>query len=191
MYTFPDRNTIAAVYEATPEHMFPSLAPWVAVAEERLDGAQCDEIVARMIPEESYRFHHCNAATRELTQARHPELKPIHDVLLKANDLYWQFDIANEWAAWGQTYRDGDDYQPHMDGSLGQTRKLTAIALLTEPSHYVGGDLAMYIHPHTFVVPRHRGTIVVFPHWVLHQVMPVQAGTRQTINLGAWGPPFR
>lgn len=191
MYTFPSAEVIQTCMDATPDYMFPSRHPWLAVAEERLSDKECDLILAKTIPVESYRFPKCNAATRELESDKHPELKPIADVLYQANEEYWGFDLGGAWTAWMQTYREGDSYAPHLDGSCGQTRKLTAIALLTPPDHYVGGDLAMYIHPHTFPVPRIRGTIVVFPHWVIHEVMPVQAGIRQTINLGVWGPPFR
>jgi len=191
VYTFPSEEIIKTCHDATPNDMYPNKHPWIVVLEEYLSEQICDEIIARGITEEAYRFPQCNAATRELEMRAHHELKPIAEVIADVNRMFWQYKLGNNWTAWMQTYRENDSYEPHLDGSIGQTRKLTAIALLTDSSYYVGGDLLFYIHPHTFHAPRLRGTVIVFPHWVIHEVKEVKAGNRQTINLGVWGPPFQ
>jgi hypothetical protein len=191
MYSYPRSKIIKQVGDEVPDYMYPSTAPWLVISEGRLSADVCNHIVDSNIHEDVYKFPHCSAETRECQRPLHSSLEPISSFLVTVNQTYWQYELGDIPGAWMQTYRENDKYQLHMDGTLGQTRKLTAIAMLSDPGNYVGGDLTMYIPPHSFIVPKVQGTIVVFPHWVLHQVTEIKAGVRQTINLGYWGPPFR
>ena len=85
----------------------------------------------------------------------------------------------------------GGGYGMDVDAVAGQTRKLTAVAMLTPPTEYAGGDLELHTPEETFLIPRTQGTIVVFQPWIHHQVTKIHSGVRQTINFGFWGPPFR
>jgi PKHD-type hydroxylase len=79
----------------------------------------------------------------------------------------------------------------YTQGAIGFSRKLTSVILLTDPSEYEGGALSLLIYPELIDIPKTRGTMVVFPSWLLHQVSPVENGIRQTLNVGFYGPPFR
>ncbi len=190
-YTYPDNQLIEQTAANTPEYMHPNEQPWAVVYEGLLSDAECDEIVRTQMKIEPYEFEHCGAVTRECNRPLHESLHPIWSFIHQMNDIFWDFDVDPTGGAWLQTYEAGGDYQLHMDGSIGQTRKLTAVAMLSKPEDYKGGDLCLHVVPNREVIPNTRGTICVFPHWLIHDVTPVTWGLRQTINLGLWGPPFK
>lgn len=189
LLTFPSDTSLARGYANAPDFMSPSKVPYAVSLEGALSHLECDEIVETLSPIDPYSVPGCGAVTREVVAA--PCLDPIETVARNVNDFYFGFDLYGGQHSWLQTYEPGGDYHRHMDGTPGQTRKLTAVAILSSPLTYEGGRLKMYVSPRHFTVPRTRGTIVVFQHWVEHDVSPVTAGLRQTINMGFWGPPFK
>jgi PKHD-type hydroxylase len=82
-------------------------------------------------------------------------------------------------------------YGWHMDSMGGNafTRKLSCIVILSAPDEYEGGELQIGFDS-TPVKPE-KGTVVVFPSPVLHQVLPVTAGVRFTLVSWAEGPQWR
>lgn len=190
--TIPNAQQLDQIYKRTPDYMKPNLQPYAVVFEEVLSNRHCDFILEETKVVETYGFHGCNAHTRECVRPLSNSLAPILDVLKFANDYYFKFDIdADDPAAWLQSYGVGQDYQTHADGAPGQSRKLTAVAMLTDPIAYAGGELVFNVSQAKVEAPRSRGTVIVFPAFVTHQVNPVVFGYRQTINLGVWGPPFK
>lgn len=189
-WTFPGESGLDRAASNVPDFMRPSLVPHAAVLESFLSDEECDEIL-KIIPfVPGYTVRDCGAVTREIPFD--PALDPIERAARILNDWYFKFDLDPGQHSWLQTYETGGEYQRHADGSPGQTRKLTAVAMLSHPLEYVGGTLELFSHPpQSILVPRLRGTIVVFQHWMEHEVRPVTAGVRQTINMGFWGPPFR
>jgi len=82
-------------------------------------------------------------------------------------------------------------YGWHMDsmGSRAFTRKLTFILLLSDPADYAGGGLQIGFEAP--VVKPKKGTVIVFPSPVLHQVLPVTDGVRFSLVSWAEGPQWR
>lgn len=191
LYTYPPLSVLTKAEQATPEYMHPNTIPQAAIATAYLTNLQCDYIQEALYPIEAYVRRGCNAETREAPRPLPIVLDPIVIFARQVNDLFWNHKIDSEPGAWMQTYEEGGKYQLHVDSSPGQMRKLTAVAMLTDPSNYVGGDLELIDVKIPIPIPRARGTIVVFPPWTLHRVTPIESGVRQTINLGFWGPPFR
>lgn len=189
LLTFPSQVGMERAYSATPEYMRPSMVPYAVSLEGALSHQECDVIVESLSPIEPYSMPGCGAVTREIVAA--PCLDPIELIARNINDRYFGFDLDPGQTSWMQSYEKDGDYHRHMDGSPGQTRKLTAVAILSSPAVYEGGKLKMIVEPKSFMVPRTRGTVVVFQHWVPHEVTPVTIGLRQTINMGFWGPPFK
>ena len=63
-------------------------------------------------------------------------------------------------------------------------RKISIVVQLTDPSDYEGGDFQFRNYGgnvETMGVLRQRGTVLVFPSWIEHQVTPVTKGKRQTL----------
>lgn len=190
VHLFPPLFELKLRASETPEYMVPSELPYAVALEGALTDRECDKIQSEFMELEPYSVPHCNAVTREKIGHAY-SLDLVYAFSKSVNEMYWKYDLNPQTAAWMQTYGAGNDYQLHMDGSPGQTRKLTAVVMLTDPGLYSGGELVLLAQPAEYIVPKTRGTIVFFPHWLLHRVDPVTRGMRQTINLGYWGPSFK
>ena len=62
---------------------------------------------------------------------------------------------------------------------------------LSDADSYEGGDLQFMINNKTVTAPREKGTIIIFPSFVMHRVTPVIKGTRESIVGWVSGPPYR
>ncbi len=79
----------------------------------------------------------------------------------------------------------------------GKIRKLSVTVSLNDPSEYDGGTLKFDLGPHRAdryhvceeIKP--KGSIVVFPSHLYHQVTPVTRGTRYSLVCWNLGPPFK
>ena len=84
-----------------------------------------------------------------------------------------------------------DYYRAHSDtpllsaGRLTQ-RKLSVVLQLSNPDDYTGGELRLHqVEEHPPRAPiRKRGTLIVFPSLVRHQVTSLRSGTR--VSLVGW-----
>lgn len=192
VYTIPDEITLRLRKKMVPGFMRPNLLPMAVVYANVLNDSECDDIVRQgdMLP--THTVPTCNATTRTFRRPLPHCLDRIEICARVANHDHWGFLVDEGPEAWMQTYAVGGDYHRHSDAEVGQTRKLTAVALLSRQDDYAGGDLLLVNaqnEPH--VMERTRGTVVVFPSWVMHEVTPITSGYRQTINMGWWGPSFR
>jgi hypothetical protein len=80
---------------------------------------------------------------------------------------------------------------------VGKIRKLSVTVSLSDPSTYKGGNLRFDFGPHSDGKRYHlceeirpRGSIIVFPSHVYHQVTPVTQGTRYSLVAWNLGNPF-
>lgn len=188
--TFPPYEQLKAQADKVPPYMRRTMAPYAVVVEGFLSDSECDLITAHGMEIDPYKFHICDAITREFTLGDFA-LDPITNCVLDINKWYWNYELDTTPAAWLQTYELGNFYEEHMDTAPGQMRKLSAVTFLSEERNYTGGDLVIRAKPFELVVPKTRGTIVVFQPWLMHEVRVVTQGLRQTINMGFWGPPFK
>jgi hypothetical protein len=192
VYTIPDEDTMRLRKKMVPGFMRPNLLPMAVVYAGVLNDAECDAIVKQGNTISDHKVPTCNATTRTFRRPLPHVLDRIEICARVANYDYWNFLVDEGPEAWMQTYVEGGDYHRHSDAEVGQTRKLTAVALLSQKNDYAGGNLILVDsqnNPH--VVERTRGTVVVFPSWHMHEVTTITSGYRQTINMGWWGPPFR
>lgn len=191
LLTFPSQYALEQAQSNTPGFMRPSGVPYAVSIEGALTTQECDEIKETLMRShpDPYQARGCGAATREFVAA--PCLDPIEQIARIINGFYFKFDLDPGQHSWLQTYEAGGNYKRHMDGSPGQTRKLTAVAILSDPLEYEGGLLTLYAEPRDFVAPKTQGTVIVFQPWLEHDVSQISSGVRQTINMGFWGPAFR
>ena len=79
---------------------------------------------------------------------------------------------------------------------IGKVRKLSATINLNKPGDYDGGNLKFDMGPHhpkryhTCTEIRPRGSVIVFPSHLYHQVTPVTEGTRYSLVMWNLGRPF-
>jgi PKHD-type hydroxylase len=90
-------------------------------------------------------------------------------------------------------YSDGDFFNWHLDFGAGEisARKLSMTIQLSDPDEYEGGDLQFMINEKIVTAPREKGTLIIFPSFMIHRVTPIIRGTRQSIVGWVSGPPFR
>lgn len=192
LYTIPSQTAIDRSLAQVPDYMRPNKIPNAAVISGVIADSECDLILERAMETEPYSFKQCGAETRELPREPIDEsMRPFAEVVQTLNQVFWKYDLDPDPAAWLQTYSEGSDYKLHTDTAPAQMRKLSAVLMLSDNDAYDGGNLRLRLEPRWFPIVKTRGTIVVFQPWVPHEVTPVTRGTRQTINLGFWGPPFR
>jgi PKHD-type hydroxylase len=85
-------------------------------------------------------------------------------------------------------------YKWHMDSAPAShtaalDRKLTMVALLSDPSDFTGGEFMLQGADE---LPKlGKGSVLVFPSFISHQVTPVVEGERFSMVAWAEGPPWR
>lgn len=80
---------------------------------------------------------------------------------------------------------------------IGKIRKLSVTISLNDPSEYDGGDLQFDLGPHrtdryhTCTEIRPKGSVIVFPSHLYHQITPITRGTRYSLVCWNLGAPFK
>lgn len=109
----------------------------------------------------------------------------------EANAQFFHFQIVMLGTPMVMRYEHSGFYGAHADigNGLISTRKLSVVIMLTPPEEYTGGELIFT--PHFPRIPKDQGSLVIFPSYLRHQVMPVTSGLRHTLVSWIYGPPFR
>ena len=111
------------------------------------------------------------------------------------NRRFWHFGIEGLEMAQFARYGQKQHYDWHMDlGSQGPAmyRKLSLTVQLSDPDRYAGGDLEFKLARSSEFASRERGSVTIFPSYILHRVNPVTQGER--CSLVQWvlsKTPFR
>ncbi|WP_343328357.1 2OG-Fe(II) oxygenase [Polaribacter staleyi] len=109
------------------------------------------------------------------------------------NERYW-FDLLGFHQELQLTrYSEGNFFDWHLDFGAGEisARKLSMTIQLSDADAYEGGDLQFMINNKIENAPREKGTIIIFPSFIMHRVTPITKGTRQSIVGWVSGPPYR
>jgi len=80
-------------------------------------------------------------------------------------------------------------YNWHVDAGPGPsaTRKISYVAMLSPEDKYTGGDLQIMNHGTPETAPRKRGSVHMFPSFMVHQVTPLESGERYTLVIWVHG----
>lgn len=117
--------------------------------------------------------------------------------ILYNNTLYankeagWNFDITHCEQVQIAEYKEKHFYNWHEDTFFlcGETdRKLTALALLNDPSEFVGGSFEL---KQAGIIPLNKGDIIVFPSFLTHRANQIESGIRYSSALWIHGPRFK
>lgn len=122
-----------------------------------------------------------------------------------ANKQYWNFKLAAHELFQFGVYNPGQFYTWHVDQFSepfkpphphpGTTRKLSITVQLDDGADYEGGEFEMrepsdYDKIQRVDGIRARGSLIVFPSFVMHRVTPVTKGVRRSLVGWIVGPPF-
>lgn len=111
---------------------------------------------------------------------------------LAANNQAWKFNVTNASQAEFLSYPVGGRYQAHIDTVLNpqiECRKLTVLAFFNDS--FKGGKFYLQDAYKKYYPPQEKGTILVFPSFLLHGVEDVEEGTRYSAVCWMAGPFFK
>lgn len=138
-----------------------------------------------------------NTSIRNVSRVMLPTYKDIGGRLaaagLAANAGFWKFDIRSANQSEFLKYPAGGRYKQHVDTFIDpdnqMTRKLTVLAFLNDD--FEGGKFfLMNGHEKTYP-PQTKGTVLVFPSFMLHGVEDVISGFRYSVVTWMVGPFFK
>ena len=116
----------------------------------------------------------------------------VRTVVDRVNAACWGY--AGEYSPSHEIYRyhPGDFFDWHMDLGDGDLRfrKVTTLIQLSDPADYEGGRLEIWGNDEHEAGTR-RGTLLIYPSYVMHRVTEVTRGTRFSLGGELLGPPFR
>ena len=119
-------------------------------------------------------------------------------VISEVNSTYWQFELS------GFAYDDmpylmrytgprQDKYDWHVD--MGRfhsaSRKLSFSLQLTDGAAYDGGDLEFFNTTAERAAFRKAGTMLIFPSYWMHRILPLTRGQRDVMVGWVHGPSYR
>jgi PKHD-type hydroxylase len=119
----------------------------------------------------------------------------VSNQIMEANKALWQFNLHTiiDNIQYTEYESNGGHYDWHLDigpRSINH-RKVSVVIQLSDPDDYVGGNLELHPGSNSFAVPRGKGTVVVFPSFLLHRVTPLTSGLRRSLVLWAGGEPYK
>ncbi|MEM1123293.1 MAG: 2OG-Fe(II) oxygenase [Bacteroidota bacterium] len=118
----------------------------------------------------------------------------ISNFALQVNNQRYFYDIRGIFEPLQlMEYSEGDFFDWHLDfgNQHSSIRKLSVTMQLSDPTDYEGGDLQFMINKDIITAPRSKGTIIIFPSFIMHRVTPITQGKRRSIVGWVSGPPFR
>jgi PKHD-type hydroxylase len=127
----------------------------------------------------------------------------FNDALDYMNEKYFNFDINGYEFIQYSTYEADKDgrYDFHIDMALGEmmkdwheNRKLSMTLLLNEPGvDFEGGDFEFNTcgDNRTERPKMRKGTLILFPSFMMHRVTPVTTGIRKSLVIWLTGPKFK
>jgi PKHD-type hydroxylase len=120
----------------------------------------------------------------------------VTDITLNLNERFFKFDLfgLNEGFQFTNYEAPSGKYGKHIDRSMNiPVRKLSISIQLTNPEEYEGGELKLYDgdDEEANVMDKTQGTLIIFPSYVLHEVMPVTKGERNSLVTWVTGKQFK
>lgn len=119
----------------------------------------------------------------------------VTDITLNLNERFFKFDLfgINEGFQFTNYEAPSGKYGKHVDRGMNiPVRKLSISVQLTNPEEYEGGELKLYDgEEEGTLMDKAQGTLIIFPSYVLHEVMPVTKGTRNSLVTWVTGKQFK
>ena len=119
--------------------------------------------------------------------------KILHELISRCNQEFYKFHLTEINEDIQYTVYNSDDegyYDWHLDMDPSKAkRKLSLVCQLSDPSEYEGGELQINTG-NVLTVEKEKGTVILFPSYLLHRVTPVTKGTRRSLVMWIEGPAF-
>ena len=120
----------------------------------------------------------------------------VTDITLNLNERFFKFDLfgINEGFQFTNYEAPSGKYGKNVDRGMNiPVRKLSISIQLTNREEYEGGELKLYDgdDDKANVMDKTQGTLIIFPSYVLHEVMPVTKGERNSLVTWVTGKQFK
>lgn len=190
----------------TNQTQVPRLENWkpAVTVHDVFSAAECDQIIAlasepkrgRLLgQDQGQRYRNCDVSWLEMEPEEHRWIyQRALDVARQANESLFRLDILGFTERFQIiTYKTGDNIDWHIDiGPRGQSlRKISMVIQLSDPESYVGGDFEFFAFYEAERMPRERGSVLVFPSYLLHRVTEITSGERKSVVCWVGGPHYR
>ena len=125
--------------------------------------------------------------------------KTMYDFGIRGNETCeWGFDITQGEHIQFAEYAPGQHYDWHMDTFFltpieksKTDRKVTVVCLMNDNSEFEEGELQIRMEGAEYTVPLEKGSMVAFPSFLFHRVVPVKSGLRKSATMWLGGPRFK
>jgi PKHD-type hydroxylase len=111
----------------------------------------------------------------------------------EANNHLWDFNLshAGEVLQYTEYPENGGHYDWHIDcgHNMQAQRKISITVQLNDD--YDGGELQLWRGQTPATAHKEKGTVVIFPSYMLHRVAPVTKGVRNSLVLWIGGDHYR
>ena len=126
----------------------------------------------------------------------------LNGIIQINNEHMWNFDINGYESFQYSEYHASEggkydfhadlDYRDRREADDPQTRKLSLSLVLSEPGvDFEGGEFQILLGTQPITCVQEKGSVLLFPSWILHRVTPVTKGVRKSIVVWVTGPKFR
>jgi PKHD-type hydroxylase len=119
----------------------------------------------------------------------------LAELINDANKNFYHYDLSMiETLQFTKYVAPGQHYKKHVDilaRSNGGQRKISFTVQLSDSADYDGGDLIPHVTEETSTVSKEKGTIHLFPSYMMHEVTPVTRGVRYSLVGWVLGPAFK
>jgi len=121
-------------------------------------------------------------------------------------NFQWDWNESSQFTIYEKGHYYGwhtDQFTTHLKSKSknidGKTRKLSLTLQLTDKTKYKGGDFQFaWLDPYkkdllnitTVDDAKDIGTVIIFPSFIYHQVLPITHGTRESLINWSLGKPF-
>jgi len=121
--------------------------------------------------------------------------KIMYDVGRMANEVNkWNFDLSGHEKVQYAEYGPNQHYDWHIDtfwlANQSTDRKITVVCLLNDTSDFTGGEFQVRLYKE-YTAPLVKGSLIAFPSFLEHRVIPVLTGLRKTATLWISGSSFK
>ena len=118
----------------------------------------------------------------------------LTDVINAANKQFFNFNLEKIESLQYTIYNEGCFYNKHMDMQDDHpghaVRKLSFSLQLIDENEYDEGDLVLCLSSNRRML-RKKGTLIIFPSYMIHEVTKITRGTRKSLVGWVEGPPFK
>lgn len=179
--------------------------PW-AYTDRGFTSSECDSIIATFSDEVEKARISNNKKVNETRDSNvhfidstnednHWIFKRLSTIVMQLNNQFFNFDIdrieAVQFTEYDSSYK--GFYKSHVDTAYETStfRKLSFSIQLTDENEYEGGNLIFHTSHNPQTAPKTKGSLSIFPSFLLHEVTPVTNGTRYALVGWVLGDRFK